>query len=142
MWLDIVPLASIVVLKDEEDELVWKFSSNGIYNSQSLHRIINFRGVVPVHVPRIWELHIPPRVHLWLLFKNKVLTRDNVAIRQHVDNKTCLFCAELETSQDIFFECVVAKRMWSEISNLLGRQIGLSFDNWSLLVEYQIIYCS
>jgi hypothetical protein len=90
---------------------------------------------VPVHVPRIWELHIPPRVHLWLLFKNKVLTRDNVAIRQHVDNKTCLFCAELETSQDIFFECVVAKRMWSEISNLLGRQIGLSFDNRSLLVE-------
>jgi hypothetical protein len=134
MWLEVVQLASTIVLKDEEDELVWKFSSSGIYNSQSLYKIINFRGVVPVHVPRIWELHVPPRVHffLWLLFKNKVLTRDNLAIRQQVDDKTFPFCEELETSHHLFFECVVARRMWNEISSLFGRQIGLSFDDIGL----------
>lgn len=75
--------------------------------------MINFRGVVPVHIPNIWSINVPPRIHffLWLLFKNKVLTRDNLAKRQHVDDKRCLICDELESCQHIFFDCVVAKKV-------------------------------
>ncbi|GJN07851.1 hypothetical protein PR202_ga25719 [Eleusine coracana subsp. coracana] len=29
--------------EDEEDELVWQFSSNGIYSSQSLYKVVNYR---------------------------------------------------------------------------------------------------
>lgn len=55
---------------------------------------------------------ISPRVHLflWLLAKNKVLTMDNLAIRQEVADKSCLFCAEQETSRHLFFDCEVAKK--------------------------------
>jgi hypothetical protein len=133
LW-DVVQLASTIVFSGEEDELIWMFSSNGTYNSQSLYRVINFRGITPVHVPRTWSLHIPPRVQsfLWLLFNNKVLiffpTRDNLGKRQQVNDVTCLFCNEVESSQHLFFDCVVARRMWCETSIIVGRQIGKSFD--------------
>ena len=41
--------------------------------------MVNFRGIQLVLVSSIWDIKIPPRVHyfLWLLSKNKLLTRDN-----------------------------------------------------------------
>jgi hypothetical protein len=35
---------------------------------------------------------------------------DNLAIRQEVADKSCLFCAEQETSRHLFFDCEVAKK--------------------------------
>jgi hypothetical protein len=86
--------------------------------------------VKPVFTPSIWNLKVPPRVHffLWLLSKNKTLTRDNLAKRQKVENKRCLFCDELESCQHLFFDCVVAKEMWNRISVLVGRELGSSFE--------------
>ena len=42
-----------------------------------------------------------------------MLTRDNLSVRQKVDDKFYVFCSELETVNHLFFECVVAKVMWS-----------------------------
>jgi hypothetical protein len=111
LWLEIVQLASTISFTEDEDALVWQFNSNGIYSSQSLYRIINFRGILPVFVPAVWHLKVPPRVQffLWLLSKNKNLTRDNLNIRKKLDDLTCLFCTENESVQHLFFECVVAK---------------------------------
>ena len=46
---------------------------------------------------------------LWLLSKNKLLTRDNLGIRRKVENPNCLFCSNLEIVQHLFFDCVVAR---------------------------------
>jgi hypothetical protein len=126
-----VQLASTINFSDEEDALIWKFTSNGIYSSQSLYKIVNFRGIKPIYLPSIWDLKIPPRVHffLWLLFENKILTRDNLAKKQNVNDKTCLFCEELETCHHLFFDCVIAKEMWSRISRVVGREIGSSLES-------------
>jgi hypothetical protein len=132
IWLEVIQLASTIVLEEGgEDELIWMFNSKGVYTLQSLYKVINFRGVTPVHVPRIWSLHVPPRVQffLWLLFNNKVLTRYDLSKRQHVDDKTCLFCREEESSQHLLFECVVTKRMWDVMSSVVNRQIGRSFED-------------
>ena len=53
LWLEVVQLASTIVFSDDEDALVCKFNSNGVYSSQSLYKIVNFRGIVPVHVPAV-----------------------------------------------------------------------------------------
>jgi hypothetical protein len=47
---------------------------------QSLYAVVNFRGITPVFVSSVWKLNIPPRMEflLWLLSKNKLLTRDNL----------------------------------------------------------------
>ena len=49
-WLDIVELVYTIQFIDDEDDMIWHFSSNGVYSSQSLYRVINFRGIKTVHV--------------------------------------------------------------------------------------------
>jgi hypothetical protein len=125
-WLDIIELVSTIQFTNEEDEMIWHFNSSGIYSSQSLYKIINFRGIKPVHVSAVWSIKVPPRVHyfLWLVIKNRALTRDNLAKRRKVEDESCLFCSEKETIQHVFFECVVAKQCWSILSDIIGCRVG------------------
>jgi hypothetical protein len=112
MWDEVVNVASTLVLSDEDDELIWQHTSSGLYSSQSMYSIINFRGITLVYLPAVWNLVIPPRVQLllWLLSKDKIPTRDNLSTRRKVADPTCVFCSELETANHLLFECVVAKR--------------------------------
>ena len=101
------------------------------YIPQSLYKIVNFRGIVPVHVPAVWHLKIPPRIHffLWLLSKNKLLTRDNLSLRRKVDDQSFLFCMENESVHHLFFGCVVAKQLWVYVSEVIGKDVGSSFES-------------
>jgi hypothetical protein len=57
--------------------------------------------------PLIWKIQVPARLHifLWLLANSKVLTRDNLARRRHVEDKACLFCNEADSTDHIFVLC-------------------------------------
>lgn len=131
LWNEICQLASTIRLTEEDDSLIWQFSSNGTYNVQSLYKIINFRGIQPVFTSAIWDLSIPPRVQhfLWLLSKNKVLTRDNLSKRREVKDPTCVFCNEVESVKYLFFDCAVAKQVWKVISEVCDRTVGTSFES-------------
>jgi hypothetical protein len=94
--------------------------------------VINFRGVVPVFVPAVWKLITPPpgvQFFLWLLSKDKILTRDNLDKRRNVADASCLFCGEMESVTHLFFECVVAKRAWEVISGVLGVKVGFNYES-------------
>jgi hypothetical protein len=84
MWFDLLSIVENLNLQDENYQIIWSFSSNGKYSIQSLYAVLNHRGVVPLYVSAVWKLKIPPRVQifLWLLSKNKILTRDNLAKRR------------------------------------------------------------
>jgi hypothetical protein len=45
-----------------------------------------------MYVPSVWKLIVPPRVQffLWLLSKNKLLTRDNLEKGMALDDNTCV----------------------------------------------------
>jgi len=107
--------------------MVWLYNSSGVYSSQSLYKIINFRGIKTVHVSALWHIKIPPRVHffLWQLINNKVLTRDNLAKWRKVKDPSCLLCLEQESVHHLFFECVVAKQCWKVISDAVGTIVGI-----------------
>jgi hypothetical protein len=130
-WLDIVELVATIHFSDDEDEMLWMFNSSGIYSSESLCKIINFRGIKSVHVSVVWSLKVPPRVHffLWLVINNRDLTRDNLAKRRKVEDENCLFCLEKETIQHVFFDCVVARQCWRIVSDILGYQVRKSMLN-------------
>jgi hypothetical protein len=117
MWQEVVNIASTAIFSSVEDETIWQFHSSGVYSSHSLYRIINFRGVMPVFIPAVWNLIIPPRVQffLWLLSKDKILTRDNLRKRRNVDNPSCLFCEEEE--------------IWEVIYEVLGVKIGVNYES-------------
>jgi hypothetical protein len=82
-----------------------------------MYAVINFGGTLPVNIHCVWKLKVPPKIHffLWLLAHNKLLTRDNLVKRQSVDDLTCVFCNEDESCQHLFFDCVVAAKLWDDI---------------------------
>jgi hypothetical protein len=113
-WYELIQIVSGVRFSDEDDAVRWQFESSGKYSVQSLYAVINNRGVKQVFTPVMWKIPVPPRLHifLWLLANNKALTRDNLAKRRQVDDKTCLFCNENESLSHVFFKCCVAQCMW------------------------------
>jgi hypothetical protein len=84
-----------------------------------------------MHTPAVWQLDVPPRLHvfLWLLANDKLLTRNNLTKRRHVDDLTCLSCSDSETCRHLFFDCFVAKLVWSGISDLLNVSVGSDFES-------------
>lgn len=119
-WEEVIRLASTITFTDNPDEMVWRFTSNGTYSSQSLYKIVNFRGIRPVYLPAVWSLEIPPKINffIWLLSQNKVLTKDNVAKRKHVEDSSCLFCTE--------------NGRWRSVTDVLQRIVSL-LQNWEIL---------
>lgn len=67
LWQEVVQLASTISLSEEEDEMIWQFTSTGIYTSQPLYKVINFRGILPTYVPQCGNYQF----FLWLLSKDK-----------------------------------------------------------------------
>ena len=77
--------------------MIWQFSSNGVYSTQSLYEVVNFRGNL------LWSLlygvsksHLESTISCGFFQKNKVLTRDNLVKRIKVEDGSCLFCCEEE----------------------------------------------
>ena len=128
-WYELEAMASSIVFDDCSDSLIWQFESNGVYSTTSLYAIINFGGVIPIYIPAVWQLHIPPRVHifLWLLGHNKLMTRDNLLKRHLNKPEDCVFCSELESIDHLFFNCIVAKQIWQTISSIFNVAVGDSF---------------
>lgn len=122
MWFELAGIMEEVHLVEEEDQIIWSYCSNGQFSVQSLYAVINHRGVKPIHVQAVWKLKIPPRVQIFLLLlsKNKLLTRDNLEKRRKVEDLTCLFCSETENIHHLFFDCCVAKRMWSVLADIMS----------------------
>jgi hypothetical protein len=72
-----------------------------------------------MYISLVWKLKIPTRVQfsLWLVSKDKILTRDNLGKRRVMDDPSCLFCNKPETVNHLFFECVIARRIWNSVRN-------------------------
>jgi hypothetical protein len=82
-WHELEGVAFSLSLYEETDALIWQYENKGEYSTSSLYAIINFGGVTPVFILAVWQLVIPPRVHifLWLLSQNKPMTRDKLKKR-------------------------------------------------------------
>jgi hypothetical protein len=50
MWWELSSLVEGISLPDEEDQIMWNFTSTGKYAVQSLYAVINHKGVTPVFV--------------------------------------------------------------------------------------------
>lgn len=66
MWHELAQVAESTQFLDEEDAMVWQFTSSGMYSVQSLYAVINSRGVKQIHIPFMWKINIPSRVHVFL----------------------------------------------------------------------------
>jgi hypothetical protein len=93
--------------------------------------MVNFKGILPPQVHDVWNVKVPPNIHFffWLLAHNKLLTRDNLSKRQHVDDMSSVFCSESESCSHVFFTCNVAAEVWRELNRIMNKPyIPMSFD--------------
>jgi hypothetical protein len=122
---------SSIQFSDEDDAIAWQYQSSGKYYVQTLYFIINNRGVKQAFTPVMWKIPVPSKLHVFLqsLANNKVLTRDNLAKRKTIDDKTSLFCNENESVLHLFFCCCVAQNVWNVISEISGLPSIVDFES-------------
>jgi hypothetical protein len=75
------------------DALVWCYENSGIYSSRSFYGVINFRGINHVYVPAVWNIIVPPKIHLflWLLSHNELASVDNLNKKKYEETRVILF---------------------------------------------------
>lgn len=128
-WDELINLVKQVVLSGSPDQPVWMLDSSSKYSVKSFYKMINFGGIPSEIKDDIWKIKIPPNIHvfLWFIYYNKSLTRDNLAKRRHVEDKTYVFCNEPETIQHLFFDCIVATQVWELVAESFSINIPDSF---------------
>jgi hypothetical protein len=67
LWWELLSLMDDFSFSEEEDHILWSYTSSGKYEVQSLYAVISFRGIAPIYVSSIWKLSVPPRVGAILL---------------------------------------------------------------------------
>lgn len=119
-WQQLLNILISFIPSDIPDKPVWMLEASGYYSTNSFYKLINFGGVSTPCRKWLWKVHVPPKFHvfLWLVAKNKMLTRDNLSKRQHVDDPTCMYYCELEFMSHLLFECVVAHAVWHVIAEI------------------------
>jgi hypothetical protein len=108
LWYELLHIAGNIHFIDESDAIIWHFNSSGRYSVQSLYDVVNDRGIRQAYTLVMWKIEVPPRLHifLWLLANDKILTRNNLAKRRHVEDGSCLFCANLEFASHLMLTVV------------------------------------
>jgi hypothetical protein len=103
-WDELMMVVENVVLSEESDALVWCYDSAGVYSSQSMYAVINYRGMTQVYIPAVWKINVPPKIQffLWLLAHNKLVTVDNLNKRGMPKLVQCQFCGERECYTLVF----------------------------------------
>lgn len=56
---------------------------------------------------------------MWLVFRNSIITKDNLRRRNWQGNPLSCFCDQVETSQHLYFGCNVAKAVRGTVANCL-----------------------
>ena len=149
MWLDLVSIAESISYTDDCDAIIWAFDGSARFLVQAVYKTISFSGGLNLLSPLVSGilLFLPRFIHifLWLLSNNKILTRDNLAKRKNVDDKTCLSCNEPESACHQLFDCVVAKVCWSHLANIFHIDLSIDFESvacwWFTNNRHKVMNC-
>ena len=69
-------------------------------------------------IKKLWKAKLPLKikVFMWLVKLNAILTRDNLSRKGWQGDKMCSFCSSPESTEHLFFSCVISKYCWSLVS--------------------------
>jgi hypothetical protein len=70
----------------------------------------------------LWKIKMPLKikVFIWLLYREAILSKDNLIKRNWHGNVRCCFCDRLETIQYLFFDCALANFIWRVMQITFG----------------------
>lgn len=138
MWFELKDICGKVVLNDQEDKCTWLLTKSGRFSVRSLYLALKTDQAAWPH-RKLWHVKIPlkVKVFLWLMLKNSVLARDNLAKRNWKGkDRNCSFCDNPETVEHLFRTCVVARFMWGVIRSVTGiNDIPAKIEDFSAWIE-------
>jgi hypothetical protein len=115
LYDELVALYANYTLSDQEDRVKWcmgnkGFTVNSLYKKNSIDQ-----ATVPYRF--MWKSKLPQKikVFIWLVVRNKILTKDNMKKRSWHGSSECCFCGGLESIEHLFFKCSIVRFVWRVI---------------------------
>lgn len=103
-WINILGDVYKFSFDNIDDVVTWKWSKYGFFSTKSMYNHLTSDESGP-KFSHIWKAKIPYKIKIscWLAEKNAILTKENLVKRNWVDNPTCCFCEDLESTVHLFF---------------------------------------
>lgn len=124
-------------ISNENDKPVWKWGKNGLFSVKTMYNHM-CRNDVGANECFIWKAKLPLKIKIfiWLVLRNAIPTRDNLARRRWQGSTRCSFCEEEETILHLFFDCVSARVIWSIVAFVVGAgNKPTNFDHFWFWIE-------
>jgi hypothetical protein len=123
-------------LSQQKDKPIWIWEAKKKFSVKSMYAHLCSADTEKPS-KKLWKAKIPLKIKIfmWLIQLNAILTKDNLAKRKWQGDKRCSFCNEEESIVHLFFDCYLARYIWSLITWVIGgnrRPSNLSqYWDWS-----------
>jgi hypothetical protein len=124
-----------IQLTDRPDSFKWSLNFSDQFSVNSMYQAFIDTNVVRNN-SYLWKIKIPLKikVFIWLLYREAILTKDNLVKRNWYGNVKCYFCDSNETIQHLFFDCALAKFIWRIMNITFGLSTPINihhvFGGW------------
>jgi len=90
-----------------EDRLIWRWSQDDHFIVHSFYKWLEYGGIPNSEYDTIWKSHVPLKIKifLWLVRRDKILTKVNLATKGWPGDLTCAFCDQHESTDHLFIHC-------------------------------------
>jgi hypothetical protein len=120
MFEDLLRSCNNLSLSDQEDRIVWCLNKKGFSVNSFYKKKVNDQ--VAVTYKFLWKSKLPQKIKIfiWLVVRNKILTKDNLKKRNWNGSQACCFCGYDESTDHLFFHCPIARYVWRVIQVALN----------------------
>jgi len=106
-----------VQLSDEQDQINWKWTADGIYTAKSAYNVQFHGSYSAFKGGSIWQAEVEGKHRFfgWLLIQCKILTADKLLARNWPCNPICTLCnQEQELALHLILHCTFAQQVWEK----------------------------
>ena len=88
--------------------------------TSGIYQVLSSHGLKWKATNFTWLRSIPHRyrIFLWLAFRGKLNTKDNMTVKKWTTNPHCSICPALETIDHIILKCKAADYIWTKLGLL------------------------
>jgi hypothetical protein len=121
-WHNLVLIIAYIHLNEHSDVFRWPLKTDGQFFVSSMYHALLNSSIVSYN-SHVWKIQIPLKfkVFIWLLYREEILTKDDLVKRNWYGDGMYCFCNNHEMIQHLLYNCTLAKFIWSNSTNIRVR---------------------